>query len=63
MAGTKWVEYDLHIDLDGTCVTEVTAKETGANCAVVRSFASGLGKIIQDETTGPLCDNKQVQGN
>ena len=58
MATPKWVEFDLHIDLDGKIVHEDTSKEEGADCRVVTKYAAGFGSVVSDETTGPFCDKQ-----
>ncbi len=56
MSGPKFVDFDVIIKADGTLVNDVTAREDGANCQVIRKIAQKMGTIISDETTGPLCD-------
>lgn len=52
----KYVDFEVIIDKEGSAVADVTAREKGANCAVIRGVMQRMGKITSDETTGPLCD-------
>ncbi len=54
----KFVEYELHIKMDGTATAHVTHRDEGANCEVVTTHMRDLGKVVSDEVTGPLCDKQ-----
>ncbi len=56
MSEQRYVDFDIIIKQDGTVVGDVTAREDGANCAVIRKVMQRVGTITSDETTGPLCD-------
>jgi hypothetical protein len=56
MSQTKFVDFDTFINVDGTVVGDVTAREEGANCQVIRKVLQKVGQVVSDETTGPLCD-------
>jgi hypothetical protein len=56
MSEQKYVDFDAIIRADGTLVSDVKAREEGANCDVIRKIAQKMGTIVGDETTGPLCD-------
>ena len=44
---------------DGTSTHEVLERSSGENCTLVYNMTGKLGKISNDEITGPDCDPDQ----
>ena len=52
----KSIEFDVVIKADGTVVHDVTNRSEGADCRVVSRIAERMGKVTDEEQTGPFCD-------
>jgi hypothetical protein len=45
------------INKDGTVETNVLERQEGVQCSKIRQFTSGIGQEMNDEQTGPECDD------
>jgi hypothetical protein len=55
----QFIDFDVIIKADGTVVHDVTGRQEGADCRVVKKIAQRMGTVTSDETTGPFCDTQR----